>query len=117
MATMSFDKVSFLYDFVENHIFKDYPGSLDIIDAYLPLDKDDKIIDIGGGTGFISKAIFKKIKRLALGLDAETKEAVEEYVGKLKKDHLKKFKKSLQDMKEYIGRRGPPKRPTPPPSM
>jgi len=61
MATMSFDKVSFFYDFIEKYILKDYQGSLDLFNAYLTLDKSYKVIDVGGGTGFFTKAIIEKV--------------------------------------------------------
>ena len=61
MATMSFDKVSFFYDFIEKYILKDYQGSLDLFNKYLTLDKSYKVIDVGGGTGFFTKAIIDKI--------------------------------------------------------
>jgi len=61
MATMSFDKVSFFYDFIERYILKDYQGSIDLFNKYLTLDKSYKVIDVGGGTGFFPKAIIEKV--------------------------------------------------------
>jgi len=61
MATMSFDKVSFFYDFIEKYILKDYQGSLDLFNKYLTLDKSCKVVDVGGGTGFFSQAIIEKV--------------------------------------------------------
>ena len=61
MTTMSFDKVSFFYDFIEKYILKDYQGSLDLFNIYLTLDKSCKVVDVGGGTGFFSQAIIEKV--------------------------------------------------------
>ena len=66
MANLSFDRVSFFYDFIEKHILKDYQGSIDLIDKYLPLDKKYRVIDVGGGTGFFSQAIIKKVSGSAV---------------------------------------------------
>lgn len=57
MTRTPFDKVSVLYDFVEKYILKDYQGSLDIIQKHLMLNEQEIILDVGGGTGYITKAI------------------------------------------------------------
>jgi len=61
MTNLSFDRVSFFYDFIERYILKDYQGSMDLINRYLCLNKNYRIIDVGGGTGFFSQAIIEKV--------------------------------------------------------
>ncbi len=61
MTNLSFDRVSFFYDFIEKYILKDYQGSMDLINRYLSLNKNYRVIDVGGGTGFFSKAIIEKV--------------------------------------------------------
>lgn len=61
MTNLSFDRVSFFYDFIERYILKDYQGSMDLINRYSILNKNYRIIDVGGGTGFFSKAIIEKV--------------------------------------------------------
>ena len=60
MTNVTFDKVSLLYDFVEKYLLRDYQGSLEILDKYLEIKNHDKLIDIGGGTGYIAKALRRK---------------------------------------------------------
>ena len=57
MTRSSFDKIAFIYDFVETYILKDYAGSIDLITDYLPKQKRAFMIDIGGGTGYFSKVL------------------------------------------------------------
>ena len=57
MTQSSFDKIAFIYDFVETYILKDYAGSIELITEYLPAEKRALIIDIGGGTGYFSKVL------------------------------------------------------------
>jgi len=66
MKHVSFDKVSFFYDFIEKYILKDYQGSIDLIEKYLSLDKKYRVIDVGGGTGFFSKEIIEKIRNAVI---------------------------------------------------
>ena len=66
MTNVSFDRVSFFYDFVEKYILKDYQGSMDLINRYLSLDKNYRVIDVGGGTGFFSKEIIEKIDKVVV---------------------------------------------------
>ena len=61
MTNVSFDRVSFFYDFIEKYILKDYQGSMDLINRYLSLDKNYRVIDVGGGTGFFSQEIIEKV--------------------------------------------------------
>lgn len=61
MKYSTFDRGAFLYDFVVKYILKDYQRSIELIKKYLTYDKNDKVIDIGGGTGNISKMMLKKI--------------------------------------------------------
>ena len=63
MVNMSFDKVSFFYNFMEKYILKDYKGSIDIFEKYLSFDKDICVIDVGGGTGFFSQSVFDDVSR------------------------------------------------------
>jgi ubiquinone/menaquinone biosynthesis C-methylase UbiE len=60
MSRASFDKISMLYNFVEKHIWEDYTSACDIINEYLNLEPEEKIIDVGGGTGLISKVLRSK---------------------------------------------------------
>lgn len=62
----SFDRVSFFYDFIEKHILKDYQSSMVLIDKYLFFDKNYRVIDIGGGTGFFSQTIIKKVGEIVV---------------------------------------------------
>ena len=57
MVRSPFDKIAFLYDFIETHILKDYQGSFELITEYLPMDNTGKLIDIGGGTGYFSEML------------------------------------------------------------
>lgn len=61
MTNLSFDRVSFFYDFIEKYILKDYQGSMDLTNRYLSLNKNYRVIDVGGGTGFFSQAIIEKV--------------------------------------------------------
>lgn len=61
MTNLSFDRVSFFYDFIERYILKDYQGSMDLINRHLSLNKNYWVIDVGGGTGFFSQAIIEKV--------------------------------------------------------
>jgi len=72
MSFFSFDKISFLYDFIEKNIVKDFKGSLDIINNHLLLKKDFTLMDIGGGTGYITRHLSDKIKQ-AIVLDPSHK--------------------------------------------
>jgi len=57
----SFDKISFIYDFFEKHILKDYPALIPLIKKYLYVEKYFNVIDIGGGTGFFAEFLSKKV--------------------------------------------------------
>ena len=72
MSFFSFDKISFLYDFIEKNIVKDFEGSLDIIYKHLSLKKEFILIDIGGGTGYITGHLSNKVKQ-AIVLDPSHK--------------------------------------------
>ncbi len=60
MTRASFDKTAMLYNFVEKHIWEDYTSACDIIDEYLALETEEKIIDVGGGTGLVAKVLRSK---------------------------------------------------------
>ena len=60
MTRASFDKTAMLYNFVEKHVWEDYTSACDIIDEYLALKPEEKIIDVGGGTGLIAKVLRSK---------------------------------------------------------
>jgi len=60
MTRTSFDKTAMLYNFVEKHIWEDYSSACDIINEYLTLEPEEKIIDVGGGTGLIAKVLRSK---------------------------------------------------------
>lgn len=60
MPRASFDKTAMLYNFVEKHIWGDYSSACDIINDYLTLEPEEKIIDVGGGTGLIAKVLRSK---------------------------------------------------------
>ena len=64
MTTMPFDKVSFLYDFVETHILHDYQGSIALCQQYLEVYDDDRVLDLGGGTGFFSQFLAKRVQQV-----------------------------------------------------
>jgi len=60
MSKPSFDKLASFYDWIESHLLKDYQGSIDIIQHYLKLQKTATVLDVGGGTGYITKSIVEK---------------------------------------------------------
>jgi ubiquinone/menaquinone biosynthesis C-methylase UbiE len=60
MPRASFDKTAMLYNFVEKHIWEDYSSACFIINEYLTLAPEEKIIDVGGGTGLIAKVLRSK---------------------------------------------------------
>jgi ubiquinone/menaquinone biosynthesis C-methylase UbiE len=60
MTRASFDKTAMLYNFVEKHIWEDYSSACFIINEYLTLESEEKIIDVGGGTGLIAKVLRSK---------------------------------------------------------
>jgi ubiquinone/menaquinone biosynthesis C-methylase UbiE len=66
MKYSTFDRGAFLYDFVVKYILKDYQRSIELIKKYLTYNKSDKVIDIGGGTGIISKTMLKKIDMISI---------------------------------------------------
>jgi ubiquinone/menaquinone biosynthesis C-methylase UbiE len=60
MTRASFDKTAVLYDFVEKHIWEDYSSACFLLSEYLTLQPEEKIIDVGGGTGLIAKLLRSK---------------------------------------------------------
>jgi len=61
MKYSTFDRVTFLYDFIVKYILKDDIKSMNLLEKYLVFNKNHKLIDIGGGTGAISKMMLNKI--------------------------------------------------------
>lgn len=59
MEYSTFNRVTFLYDFIVKYIIKDDKKSMKLLEKYVKFDKSYKIIDIGGGTGLISKNLAK----------------------------------------------------------
>jgi ubiquinone/menaquinone biosynthesis C-methylase UbiE len=62
MVRATFDKVYFFYDFFEKYLLGDYNLVSKLIQDHLNLNVNYKIIDIGGGTGYIAKSIIDKVK-------------------------------------------------------
>jgi ubiquinone/menaquinone biosynthesis C-methylase UbiE len=60
MTHASFDKTAMLYNFVEKRICDDYSSACNIINEYLTLESEEKIIDVGGGTGLVAKVLRSK---------------------------------------------------------
>ncbi len=60
MTRGSFDKAALLYNFVEKHILDDFSSTCSLMNDYLVLNQHETIIDVGGGTGLIAKALRKK---------------------------------------------------------
>ena len=58
----SFGKVSYIYDFFEKNIIKDYQGSIEIIKENIRFKNSDLVIDVGGGTGYITDYFASEIK-------------------------------------------------------
>ncbi len=71
MKYSTFDRGAFFYDFVVKYILKDHQRSMELIKKYLTYNKNHKVIDIGGGTGIISKTMVKKIDMISI-LDPST---------------------------------------------
>lgn len=57
MTKATFDKLSFFYNILEKYIFREYETIKDIINRYVNLKENSKIIDIGGGTGLNTECI------------------------------------------------------------
>ena len=66
MTNLSFDRVSFFYDFIERYLLKDYQGSMDLVHSLLSLSKNYRYIDVGGGTGFFSTEIIVKVSEVVV---------------------------------------------------
>jgi ubiquinone/menaquinone biosynthesis C-methylase UbiE len=66
MAEHSFGRIYFLYDFIERYIFREYLHEIKIIKNNINPNKDENIIDIGGGTGYIINSIADNIKNPAI---------------------------------------------------
>ena len=57
MSRHSFDTVYFCYNFIEKYLLRDYQEALRLIRHQLNLKKNQNVVDVGGGTGFIAKSI------------------------------------------------------------
>ncbi len=66
MTGHSFVRVYFLYDFIEKYIFIEYLHELKIINDNLDQKKNENIVDIGGGTGYIGKSIIGKVNSVTI---------------------------------------------------
>lgn len=66
MAGQSFEKVYFLYDFIEKYIFREYKVEIKLIEDNLKIKRNQDIIDIGGGTGYIAKSIINKANSVTI---------------------------------------------------
>lgn len=66
MADQSFGRIYFLYDFIEKYIFREYIGEIKLIEDNLKIKRNQDIIDIGGGTGYIAKSIINKAKSITI---------------------------------------------------
>jgi demethylmenaquinone methyltransferase/2-methoxy-6-polyprenyl-1,4-benzoquinol methylase len=64
MSKESYDRLAFLYNFIVKYIIKDYKSSLRLVDRYLEMEKDNYVIDIGGGTGLIAKRIIDDVRKV-----------------------------------------------------
>jgi len=66
MSKSLFDRVSFLYDFMEKCLLKDFQGSIDIMENAFLVNRNDLIADMGGGTGLISQWLHNKCDRIVV---------------------------------------------------
>jgi len=66
MSEYSFGRVYFLYDFIEKYIFREYLHEIKLIKNSLDLNKHQNVVDIGGGTGFITKSIVDSVNSVII---------------------------------------------------
>lgn len=66
MKYSTFNRVALLYDFIVKYILKEDKKTLKLFKKYLNFGNHYKIIDIGGGTGIITKIIAKKNNNLTI---------------------------------------------------
>jgi ubiquinone/menaquinone biosynthesis C-methylase UbiE len=66
MARATYDKIAFLYNFIVKNILKDYVSSLRLIDKHLVVEKNQKVLDIGGGTGLYADHLIDKVKTVTV---------------------------------------------------
>ncbi len=64
MILASFDVISPLYDFFETYILRDYQGSLELIGKYFHVNKQDIVVDMGGGTGYFAQYLEPLVKKV-----------------------------------------------------
>ena len=63
---MSFDRISYFYNFVEKYILRDYEISIELFNKYFNLKTGSSVIDIGGGTGLFSETIIDRIEKMVI---------------------------------------------------
>jgi ubiquinone/menaquinone biosynthesis C-methylase UbiE len=66
VARAPYDKIAFLYNFIVKNILKDYVSSLRLIDKHLVIEKNQKVLDIGGGTGLYATHLIDKVKTVTV---------------------------------------------------
>ena len=66
MSDRSFGRVYFLYDFIERYIFREYLHEIKIIKNNIDLKKNQNIVDIGGGTGYIARSIMNNVNSVTI---------------------------------------------------
>lgn len=64
MRKSTFERVSFAYNFVEEHITRDYRFAIKHMDKYLTIKYEDRIVDIGSGTCKIAEKLSNKVKNI-----------------------------------------------------
>jgi ubiquinone/menaquinone biosynthesis C-methylase UbiE len=66
MGYSAYNTTYYFYNFVELFILKDYQRTVQLINEYLPFENDEKVVDIGGGTGTISNFVEKMGNQVAI---------------------------------------------------
>ncbi len=62
MHSFSTNFVNTFYNFIETNITKDYQHSLKYLERYVLLNRDEVLLDLGGGTGYIINFFTSRIK-------------------------------------------------------
>lgn len=66
MIQSSFDAIYFCYNFIEKYILRDYQEAMRLINTHLLLSKNQRVIDIGGGTGEIASSINDRVAMVTI---------------------------------------------------